>query len=230
MSEQDTTFEEEQDIVDFFAKQGTEVDDSDDDGIGELPESAEELKALLLATQEKVSKRNKTIKKREKALERVQEERESLLSRFDELSRTQNQASTTETQNQDYKENLEKWRESVDDDPKKAIDFALWQINETQSKTADFLAQMQASYDEKLAAVQDSLNPEKLKYKSKLEALRQNETLAHLDDDALLAFVKAGEQIKIPRGAIGGKKAEVAVDPNQAYNEAREKYKQFMNS
>ena len=229
MSDQDVTFEEEQDIVDFFAKQGAEVDEVEDDG-QELPESADELKALLLAEREKVSRRNKTIKMREKALDRINEERESILSKLDELSAAQNQASTTETQNQEYKETLEKWRDSVDDDPKKAIDFALWQINETQSKTADFLAQMQATYDQKLEAIQGDLDPEKLKYRSKIDGLRQNEEFADLDDATLLRFIKAGEKVRIPRGAIGGKKAEVAVDPNQKYDEIREQYKKFMNS
>lgn len=218
--------EENEDIISLLASQGAEDDDEEvSEEIDTDTEDIEELKA-------RISKRNKSLKKSKQAVHRVQEEKDALLQRIEELERKMQAPASTdvEAQKREQEEALKKWRDSVEDDPSKAVDFANWQMTQMQENFSDVLVKMQQGFDAKLAEIKGEINPEKMKYRDQIGKLRQNPAFAELDDNALMAIIRSSEGIKIPRGGVGGQPVKKVGDPDQAYKEAREQYAKLLNN
>ena len=229
---EDVTLDEgqEQDIIELLAKQGLEQDDEGEDESfpTELPKSIEDLKSMLAERDERIGKRNLTIKKRTEATHRMQEEIGSLQQQIADLKNTSTTASNTEAQKQEYNETLEKWRNSVEEDPTKAIDFVNWQTSETQNKLVDYVASMQSKFDARLAEIEGGMNPERMENRSKIAQLKANPEYANFTDDQLLTVIKSVGALK-PRGSIGGRSVTSKPSPEKGLAEARAKAKAYFD-
>jgi chromosome segregation ATPase len=221
---------EEQDIVDLLAAQGGEVEDEVvvDEFPTELPDDLDGLKAMLIERDEKIGKRNKTIKKRTEATHRMQDEIQSLQQQIADMKNQTTNASTMEAQKQEYSETLEKWRNSVEEDPSKAVDFVTWQNSETQDKIVNYLADMQTKFDARLAEIEGGMNPERMQNREKINKLKQNPRFANFNDDQLLAVIQATSDIK-PRGTVTGKPVVAKPSKEKALEHARELAKKHFN-
>jgi len=197
--------EVEEDIVSLFAVKGAE--DDDDNGEiehqGELPDTVEGLQALLLSEREVKSKRNRSLRKSKQANHRMQDELSALQRQVDSLGQP-NQAPTVEAQNQEREKALEQWRDSVEEDPRKAVDFANWQSSQMQDNVVGYIAKLQETIDAKFAELTAATNPEAQKYESELNAVRTNPEFEGLSDEVLLKIIRAEKRMREPRGSIGG--------------------------
>lgn len=232
MSDEALIQEEEKDIIDILSTQGQEVDEEEVEGLPtELPDDPDELKQLVADYQERVSKRNKTIKKRSDATHRMQEEIEALKSQVETYQSQSTQASTAEAQKQEQEKAYAEWRDSVSDDPSKAVDFATWQAGQMQDRMVDYIAKMQSSLEGQIAALKGEMNPEKQKYRDKIATLKQNPDFSDLDDDTAIKFIRATEQIKLgPRGTIGGKPVPTQKTREKRLDELRKRAKEHMQN
>lgn len=198
--------EEEVDLVSIFAGQSEEVEEEETNS--ELPDDPEVLKALLLHEREVKSKRNKTIKKSKQAHDRKDDELEALRQQIEELSGKVN-APNMEAQKREQKEVDAQWRDSVAEDPTKAIDYSNYMIQQTQDNIVNYMSSFKSEMESMINEVKGATNPEKLKYEAELNALRSNPDFDGLDDSALLKFAKAVKTAneRVPRGGLSGKRA-----------------------
>lgn len=215
--------EQEQDIIDLLASQSQEIDNDDVDGLpDDLPSDPDELKAVVKEYQERVAKRNKTIKMRTDATHRMQEELEALKVQLAEVKGSTTNASNVEAQKQEYNETLEKWRNSVEEDPTKAIEFTNWQMTEMQNKVADYIGTLQNKFESQLAEIKGEMNPERQKYRDKIAQARNIPEFADMDDDTILKIIQANSRVA-PRGTVGGKRVEQKPTAERLKNEAAER-------
>jgi hypothetical protein len=209
--------EEELNIIDLLTNQSEETEDTDE----AIDTDTDDIEIL----KERISKRNKSLKKSKQANHRIQDEKSAQDERIEELEKKiASLAPNVEAQNREQTEAYDKLRDSVTDNPGMAVDL----IKDMQDKTVDYLARQEAEYESKLAKVLNDLDPEKSKYRDKISSLKTNPQFAGLDDDILIKVIKATESVKAPRGNIGGKRATVAVDPEARVKELREKYRKQM--
>jgi len=204
VSEAQALEEEEVDVVSLFATESEE----DDDGYEDEVESDD-----LDAVKERLAKRNKSLRKSKQAIHRVTEENKALLERLEriEQSMSNKSAPNAEVQQQEREKALAEWRDSVAENPEKAVDFATWQASQIQDSVVGYLAEMKREFASQLAEIRGATNPEKLKYEAELNMMRSNPEFDGLDDDVLLKFIRASKTAnsKIPRGSLGGKRASV---------------------
>jgi len=198
--------EAEQDLVDLLAKQGEEVEGVEEvDGLpDDLPEDPAELRQLITDYQSRVGKRNKTIKRRSEANHRMQDEIDELKQQLASFQNQSTSASDVETQNQEREKVLESWRESANDDPGKAIDFAMSQIGDAQGKTVEYLAKMQQNFEDQIASLKGEMNPKRQKYREKIDQLKSNPRFSGFSDDQLETLAETLGGVK-PPSTIGGK-------------------------
>jgi chromosome segregation ATPase len=219
--------EVEEDIISLLSNQSEEVDDEVVEEVysGELPDDPEQLKQMLVDAQNRVGKRNHTLKKRTDANHRIQDELKAVQEQLQDLKNAGNQpAPNVEAQNQERKEALGKWKDSVAEKPETAIDYADMQMTQMQDKVVDLVSSMQSKFDEQIAELKGDMNPEKVKNREKIDQLRNNPQFASMDDDTLLAIITATSGIK-PRGTIGGRKPEQKSTPEKALEDARARAK-----
>jgi hypothetical protein len=153
-------------------------------------------------------------------LKAVQEQLEAL--------KTVNNAPNIEAQNAEWKEVQQKWQDSVKDTPELAVDYTNYQVQEMQARTADLIEKMQNSFDEKLERITSEMNPEKLKYRDKIDMLKQNPDFAEMDDGTIMKFIKATEKVPIaPRGTATGKRPTAKTSSDDALKAAKEKYRKM---
>jgi myosin heavy subunit len=221
---------EEKDIIDILAEQGAEVDDIDDDDYeaGELPDDAEALKSLLLKEREIKSKRNKSLRKKDQAVHRMQDELKSMQEMIEDLRNGQNQSPDVEAKRREQEEVLGQWRDSVADKPENAIDYTNQRISQMESGIASMFAQLQESFTSELAGIKGEMNPEKVKYRDKINQLKANSKFAGLGDDVLLTIVQGMSDIKVPRGNVGGKAVEPQKSTEKQYEELRERARKLI--
>lgn len=218
--------EEEVNVVDLFVKDESELD-NDFEYEDEEVDTDEEVGADVL--KERLSKRNKSLKKSKQAIHRMQEEQSALQRQFEELKATMNSNSQTpvdvEAQKKARSEELEEWRNSVADDPSKAVDFASWQTQQTQEKVVDYIVEMRKEYDAKIAELKGATNPDRQKYAEELKAMSMNPKWSGLDDDTKIEVIKSmkGAVGKIPRGNVGGKRASVEPEEFKMTDEIRKR-------
>jgi len=214
--------EVENDVFDFLATQSEEIDDDN----GEIDTDTDDIQVL----KDRISKRNQTIRKSKKANHRIQEENEALEQRLADLETKLNSpAPNAEAQNQERKEVLEQWRDSVADKPENALDYTNAVVGDLKSTVADLLAAQQADFDSRLAQIKSDIDPEKNKYRDKINSLRQNPDFADMDDDVLMKFAKNLSE-KVPRGTVSGRRAMPDSDPDKRLEDLKAKFKaQYSN-
>lgn len=204
--------EEEVNVMDLLAD--TESDEgSDFEYEDEEVDADEEVGADVL--KERLSKRNKSLKKSKQAIHRMQEEQSALQKQFEELKASMNSNQQApvdvEAQKKARSEELEEWRNSVADDPGKAVDFASWQTKQTQEQVVDYIVEMRKEYDAQIAELKGATNPDRQRYAEELKAMSVNPKWNKLDTDTQIEVIKSmkGAVGKSPRGGIGGKRATV---------------------
>ena len=210
------------DVFDFLATQSDEIDDES----GEIDTDTDDIAVL----KERISKRNQTIRKSKRANHRIQEENEALEKRLADLeTKFNSSAPNAEAQNQERKEVLEQWRESVADKPENALDYTNAVMGDFKGSVADLLNAQQESFERQIAEIKGEIDPEKNKYRDKINSLRQNPDFADMDDKTLMVFAKNLSE-KVPRGAIGGRRVSSDPDPDKRLEDLKAKFKaQYSN-
>ncbi len=221
-NEAENSEEVENDVFEFLATQSEDHDDEN----GEIDTDTDDIQVL----KDRISKRNTTIRKSKKANHRIQEENEALEKRLADLEvKLNSSVPNAEAQNQERKEVLEQWRDSVADKPENALDYTNAVVGDLKSTMADLLSAQQKDFDERLAAIKGEIDPEKNKYRDKINSLRQNPDFADMDDKTLMVFAKNLSE-KVPRGAIGGRRASPDSDPDKRLEDLKAKFKaQYSN-
>lgn len=214
--------EVDNDVFEFLAAQSDDHDDND----GEIDTETDDIAVL----KERISKRNQTIRKSKKANHRIQEENEALEKRLADLETKFNSpAPNAEAQNQERKEVLEQWRESVADKPENALDYTNAVMGDFKGSVADLLNAQQENFERQIAEIKGEIDPEKNKYRDKINSLRQNPDFADMDDKTLMVFAKNLSE-KVPRGSIGGRRASPDADPDKRLEDLKAKFKaQYSN-
>lgn len=223
MENHDTDTQEVEDIISLLATQSESEDnyEGDDDTYSdELPDDIDELKKMYLEERERVGKRNKTLKKRTDATHRMQDEIKSLQDAISDM-KSAPPAPDTGAQDQEYKETLEKWRDSVADKPETAIDFANAQTADLRNSMVQALAEQESRFEGLLRELKGEVDPEKQKYQAKMEMLRKNPAFAELEEGALLKVAKGLDGFK-PRGSLLGRKPDQKPTSDKLLDEARE--------
>ena len=216
MDNNEPIVEEEQDIIDMLA---TQSEDTGEDG-SEIDTDTDDIEVL----RDRIAKRNKAIRKSKQANHRIQDEKDALEKRIDELEKLMSSpAPNTEAQKQEQKEALEQWRSSVAEEPGNAIDYVNYQVGDLKQTVVDLLTKQQSSYEAKIAEIKGEIDPEKNKYRDKINALRQNPDFKDLDDKTLMIFAKNLSE-KVPRGTIGGRRATPDNDPDKRLEELKAMY------
>lgn len=202
MSEDIMHSEEEQevDVLSLLATQSdTEVDEEED----EAPETLETALEQIQALRERVSKRNKSLRKSKDAQHRTQDEYNALAERLEALE--QRPSPTNDRSEQQEQEALA-WRDRVDDDPKEAIGYVDSKLASFEDRMARFMESKFGEISGKMTEWQGATNPERREYAKQMETLRGNPAFASLDDDTLLTVAKglATAKVKTPPAGIGG--------------------------
>jgi SMC interacting uncharacterized protein involved in chromosome segregation len=221
----------EEDLIDLLASQ-SEQDDGEgnvDEIPDELPDDPDELRAILNKTRDQVRKRNRIIRQKDKTSHRKDEELEALQRQIDELRNNSTNASNVEAQKQEQQKAIDEWRDSVSEDPSKAVDFATWQANEMQSRVVDYLAQMQQSFNDQIASIKGEINPTRQKYRGKIEQLKLNPKFAGFSDDQLMVLAESLSEVK-PRGSIGGKPIVAEKAKEQKLEELRKRAREYLQN
>lgn len=210
--------EEEVKLVDLLADKSDEIDDIelDDD---ELEMSGDEDIETL---RERLKKRNKTLRVKDKTNHRILEENKAMERRIAELeskiegSATSHTPENTEAQRQEQERLMQEWRESVADDPAKALDFFQAQQKQQQDSIVNYLADMQSTFASEIAKLRGETNPERQKYQAELDALSRDPEFEGVSDEIKLKFIKKMKSAveRVPRGTLGGGK-RAATQPEE---------------
>lgn len=199
--------EEEVDIISLITPdlEAAEEEELDEVVSDEVPDTVEELQALLKLEREKIGKRNKTIKKGKQAMHRMQDESKDLLQRLDRLDQKVGDLQPNPGTEKNDQEDQE-WRDRYDNDNSQALDYTDHKNSRLEGKVADYLVLLEQRFNEKIEAIQSASNPNLIKYQDKIDALRRNPKFADFDDDTMLTLAMEldGAKIKRPPAAIGG--------------------------
>jgi phosphopantetheine adenylyltransferase len=202
--------EEEVDVLSLLATESEPAENEDSEENVDIPDTVEELKALLEEKNETIHKRNVSLRKAKAAQGRTQEEKDAFVTRLDALE----QRGTTAQPNVEA-ENLAKeeqeWLDRVEDDPTQITAYMNWKNAKFEGRLVSYLDNKFGEFDGSLAELR--VSPEKTKYAKEIAALKSRDGFANLDDDTLITVIKGLEQAKVkqPRGtAKGGKVASIA--------------------
>lgn len=197
------------DIISLLAKkneeEGEEYDEIDEHEEDDIPDDPEKLKELLRREREIKRKRNYSLKKAKQTNHRLLEESDAYRERLDKLEAMMNGIQSGKGA-EDLGDEIQQWQDRVADDPAQAIEYANWKQSMLEEKIANYLGVKFNEFEQKFGALKTATDPEYVKYRSQVEALRSNPKFASLDDDTALAIVKELSEAKIkkPRGDIGG--------------------------
>jgi hypothetical protein len=197
----------------LLVNEGAADDDTveEEDESGELPATIEGLTALVLEQKEKITKRNKSLKKSKQAQHRTQDENNTLQSQFEALE-TRLDAKVDgigkpNVEAESLAKEEQEWQDRVEDDPTQAIGYMNWKNAQRDQNLASFLSQKLGQIEQNFNELKSSTDPEKLEYKSEIAQLKATPQFAHLDDATALTVAKALKATKVPgRGSVGGKR------------------------
>jgi chromosome segregation ATPase len=223
--------EEEVDALSLLVNENEGESDTDDneEESGELPTTVEELTALLEQKNATISKRNKSLKKAKSAQHRTQDENNTLQSQFEALEAKIDGIGKPNVEAENLAAQEQEWRDRVEDDPTKAIEYMDWKQKNLEDRLSAFLGQKFGEQSDKMTELSNRTNPELLEYKAAIETVRSNPEFADLDDEMTLKVAKvlSKAKVKTPRGGIGGKKV-VPIKAKSPEYELSEEDKQKM--
>jgi len=197
----------------LLVNEGAADDDTieDEDESGELPATIEGLTALVLEQKEKITKRNKSLKKSKQAQHRTQDENNTLQNQFEALE-TRLDAKVDgigkpNVEAESLAKEEQEWQDRVEDDPTQAIGYMNWKNTQRDQNLASFLSQKLGQIEQNFNELKSGTDPEKLEYRSEIAQLRATPEFADLDDATALKVAKALKATKVPgRGGISGKR------------------------
>ena len=99
-------------------------------------------------------------------------------------------------------------RDKLEDDPTAIIDYTNQRLNQVTDNLVKILESKFGEYDARIGGIGRNSDPEYVKYRDQVEALKQKDGFSELDDETLLKVVKglSGAKIRTPRGAVSGGK------------------------
>lgn len=205
---------EEVDVISLLATQ-SEVDE---DEVGE-----EEVSVDPAVLEERLGKRNKSLKKSKQANHRMQDELSAQQTRIDELEKLINKpAVDTGAKEQERKEVLEAWRTEVGDNPEKAIDYANLQSEQMQDNVVNYISEMKTDFERQIAELKGATNPDVREYEGEIAKLKTNPNFANLPQSVLIDLAKGLTVNRSPRGsATGGKAVAVKDEKMEVTDEMR---------
>jgi len=203
MSESELETSEDVDVISLLANESTE--DDSEESYDTIPETADELKALLLKEREIKSKRNASLKKSKQATHRVMEENDALLKRLDQIdARIGGQQPNQEAEK--FEQEAQQRRDRAIDNPDEMPGYIDWKQEQSEARLARFLVDKFDSFEQKISGLRQETDPEMQKYKTQMDTLRSKDGFSELDDATLLNVTKAlaSAKVKQPRGTVHG--------------------------
>ena len=201
----DNTFDEEMEQVDVLSLMASESQEDDEDEVDEDTEDVDVLK-------ERVSKRNKSLKKSKQAIHRLQEENDALMERLDRLEGqiNSNKGQDTAVDPAKLEQEAQEWMDRVADDPVNAIKYADWKQSQLEQGLSNWAQKFEDKMMQKLNALDSATNPERIKYESEIGILKQRPEFKDMADEQLIPFAKMLKETKVsrPRSPVGGQRAE----------------------
>lgn len=199
--------EEELDVFSLVANQGEGDEDDADENVGELPDDAESLKAMVAELQERVSKRNKSLKTSKNTNHRMQEQIDALRSTLDELKNKSEAPADRGRTQEELERQAQEWADRVEANPAEAIRYADWKQSKLEENLGNVLGNFMQRVESQFAELKAASNPERLQYQKEVAMLRQNPDFADMDDAALVKIAKTLKGVKRPPGTAGGQRA-----------------------
>ena len=207
---------EEIDVLSLMATQSDEEEDADDD------EDTEDLDVL----KDRVSKRNKSLKKSKQAIHRLQDENKALMDRLDKLEGLVGQVNNGQSNTVDaakLEQEAQAWMDRVADDPVNAIKYADWKQSQLEQGLSNYLTKFEEKIMQKLGALEGATNPERIKYENEIAILKQNPDFSGMSDEQLIPFAKMLKNTKVtrPRSSVSGKRASEPEKKNTISDEIK---------
>ena len=203
--------EEEVDVISLLAEQGRKDEDMDtdeeelsEDELSSLPEKAREIIENIRA------KKNKTIRKRTEAQHRTQKELDALAEanrKMAEELESMRQGKSAEPGQEPPGIDPEEWKNRIEDDSTAVIDY-VGKVQEAQNqRLAEFLQSEFSKIYDAIGGLKSATDPERAKYRDKIEVLSKDPRFSGLDENALIAVAKAMSEVKVPaRGTVAGRR------------------------
>jgi len=193
---------EEIDVLSLMATQSYEEEDADPE------EDTEDVDVL----KDRVSKRNKGLKKSKQAIHRLQDENKALMDRLDKLEGLVGQVNNGQSNTVDaakLEQEAQAWMDRVADDPVNAIKYADWKQSQLEQGLSNYLTKFEEKIMQKLGALEGATNPERIKYENEIAILKQNPDFSGMSDEQLIPFAKMLKNTKVtrPRSSVSGKRA-----------------------
>jgi phosphopantetheine adenylyltransferase len=201
----DAVVEEEVDVLSLLATESEPVENEDGEENVDIPDTVEELQALLAEKNETIHKRNVSLRKAKAAQGRTQEEKDAFVTRLDALEqRGQNQQPNVEAENLAKEE--QEWLDRVEEDPTQVTAYMNWKQSKFEGRLASFLDTKFGEFNGSLQELR--VSPEKTKYAEAMKTLRTRAGFENLPDETLITVLQGQEQArsKKPRGTVKGGK------------------------
>lgn len=198
--------QEEVDVISLLASQSqNEQDDDYEDDDDAIPDDIEGLRKALEREREIKRKRNKSLKMAKQAQHRTQAEYDALVERLEAIENRTSSAANNDGAAK-LEQEAQEWRDRVEDDPTKAVEYTDWKFSMFEDRLARFIQTELGKVSGMVNELQQKTDPERQKYADQIAALRQ--AGLDLDDASLLNVAKtlSGAKVKAPRGSVGGQR------------------------
>lgn len=207
-NEENTEEYEEVDVLSLMASQSDEEEDVADDD-----DDSEDVEVL----RDRVSKRNKSLKKSKQAIHRLQDENSALMERLEKLEQAVTHNGQGEPDQAKLEQEAQEWMDRVADDPAQAIKYADWKQAKLEQGLSNWAANFQEEVMGVIAELKGAVNPERQKFEKELAYLRNDPDFEGWSDDQLLPIARklGGTKIKRPRGSLAGNRAKSTEPPKR---------------
>lgn len=198
---------EEVGLMDLLA-QGEESANEEDGHIDTNTDDVEELKRRVQEYEERIHKRNVSLKHSKDSTKRLAAENEKLMERLEKLEARLSGSHDNEDQ-ATREQKVQELIDGVYDDPAKSVDYVNYLTKDLETRMASTVLPQIEELKQALAELRGTTNPERQKYEKELSILRNDPDFEGFTDEQLLPFVRKLRNTKVPRprGATGGNRA-----------------------
>lgn len=219
---------EEIEEVDAFSLISKNEDDDHDTG-DEIDTDTEDIEEL----KERISKRNKSLRKSKEAIHRIQDENQALVERLEKLEARLSQESgerDTAVDPAKLEQEAQEWADRVADDPVNAIKYADYKQEQLERGLNRWADSFEKKMLDMIGGLESKTNPERLKYESELAVLKQNPEFKGMTDEQLLPVARMlkNTKVKRPPGSVGGKR--VTEKPESRFSLSKEDEEAIRNA
>lgn len=201
MSTEDIGNEEEYEEVDVLSLLAAQSEEEEDEVEEDESDDVDVLR-------ERISKRNRALRKKEKAIERMQQEYDAVVERLEKLENAppKPQGGTVDRENQERE--AQEWIDRVADDPVNAIKYTDKKQAQFEERVAAFLGDKLGQIEQMIQSLDGRTNPERVKYEQEIETLRRLPEFRDKSDEELIPVAKVlkSSKVKSPRGVVNGRK------------------------